>query len=80
MRAGASRFNTEATWYNALEDEMVRFPKDRHDDQVDALSWIGLTLDIQSNAPTPEEQLEDEYEEEFGSYTQNDGRSLTCGY
>jgi hypothetical protein len=58
---------------------MVRFPKDRHDDQVDALSWIGLTLDVQANAPTPEEQADEEWEEDHQGESFN-GMNQTTGY
>jgi predicted phage terminase large subunit-like protein len=79
LRAGGVRFDKDASWYIALEDEMVRFPKDRHDDQVDALSWIGLTLDVQANAPTPEEQADDEWEEDHLGESFN-GMNQTTGY
>jgi predicted phage terminase large subunit-like protein len=79
MRSGGIRYNTTASWYPSLEDEMARFPKDRHDDQVDALSWIGLVVDRVLEAPTIEEQEDEDYnemlaEEAFG------GRSTITGY
>lgn len=79
MRAGGIRFNMDASWYPVLEDEMARFPKDRHDDQVDALSWIGLVLDKLIEAPTQEELEEDEYNEMVseGGYS---GRNTLTGY
>lgn len=60
MRAGAVRFNTEAAWFPDLQMEMLRFPRDAHDDQVDSIAWLGLTLDKFIEAPTDKE-LEDEY-------------------
>jgi phage uncharacterized protein (putative large terminase), C-terminal domain len=78
LRSGGIRFDKEATWYPDLEDELVRFPKDKHDDQVDALAWIGLVLDQIREAPTKEEIDEEEYQEEFG--TQYAGRNSTTGY
>ena len=80
LRAGNVRFDKEATWYPALEDEMVRFPKDRHDDQVDALSWIGLALDVMSEAPTAKEVEDQDWEDEHDDSLEYTGRSLTCGY
>lgn len=80
MRAGGIRFDKERFWYNTLEDEMARFPRDRHDDQVDALSWIGLTLDRIVEAPTQEEVEDEEYSlflSENKTYT---GRSSYTGY
>lgn len=79
MRAGGIRFNKDATWYPTLEDEMARFPRDRHDDQVDALSWIGLVLDKILDAPTPEEEAEEEYNE-MVNQSAYDGRSYITGY
>jgi predicted phage terminase large subunit-like protein len=78
MRAGAIRFDKQATWYLDLEDEMVRFPKARHDDQVDALSWVGIALDRVRQAETPKE-LEDEYYAELEK-DEVHGRSLVTGY
>ena len=56
----AVKFDKSADWYQTLEDEMMRFPRDKHDDQVDALSWLGLIVDQVQTADTPEE--EEEYE------------------
>lgn len=79
MRAGGIRFNMDASWYPILEDEMARFPKDRHDDQVDALSWIGLVLDKLVEAPSQYEIEEDEYNEMVseGGFS---GRNTLTGY
>ena len=78
MRSGGIRFDKDSSWYPALEDEMVRFPKDRHDDQVDALAWIGLVLDQIQDAPTAKELEDEDYEQEFGQ--QFVGRSVYTGY
>lgn len=79
MRSGGIRFDKDASWYPVLEDEMVRFPKDRHDDQVDSLAWIGLALDQIIEAPTDKELAQEEYDEEFGQYEYT-GRSAITGY
>jgi len=78
FKAGGVKFNKGAEWYPELEEEMVRFPKARHDDQVDALSWLGLVVDQVHNADTPEEEEEYEYLSALSS--QQDGRSAVCGY
>lgn len=62
MRAGGVEFNKEAEWYEDFEQELLLFPRAKHDDQVDAFSWIGLTLDKQYEARTPEEQAEEDWE------------------
>jgi phage terminase large subunit-like protein len=79
FRAGGVKFDKSAIWYPDLEEEMVRFPKARHDDQVDALSWLGLIVDQVQDADTPEEEDEYEYENAKRQH-QQDGRSQITGY
>lgn len=81
MRASAVRFDKRQDWYQGLEDEMTRFPRDRHDDQVDALAYLGLMLDKMVDAPTDKEVADEAYAEEYersGLYDQ--GRSEHTGY
>ena len=78
MRAGGVRFNFEKKWYPELLDEMLVFPRGQHDDIVDALAYIGLTLDKVSIASSKEELEEEEYQEEFG--TLFEGQGLYTGY
>lgn len=80
LRAGGIRFDKERFWYDTLEDEMARFPKDRHDDQVDALSWIGLALDQIISAPTQEEMEEEEYNSMVHENIMVSGRNRVTGY
>ena len=79
FRAGGVKFDKSAAWYPDLEEEMVRFPKARHDDQVDALSWLGLVVDQVQSADTPEEEEEYEYLQSLKSDI-NNGRSKVTGY
>ncbi|MDE1868164.1 MAG: phage terminase large subunit, partial [Thaumarchaeota archaeon] len=78
MKSGGIRFKKDASWYFDLEDEMIHFPKTKHDDQVDALSWIGLVLDRVQSAPSAEEEAEDEYDEMVRD--ERRGQSQICGY
>ena len=81
MRAGAVKFDKSADWYQTLEDEMMRFPRDRHDDQVDSMSYLGLLLDKIIEAPTKEEIEDEEYYEEMReSGLDEEGRSEVTGY
>lgn len=81
MRAGAVKFDKDAEWYQGLEDEMCRFPRDRHDDQVDALSYLGLIVDKMIEAPTAAEQAEEDFEEELlESGLAFDGANNITGY
>lgn len=63
MRAGGVFFDKEADWYSDLEQEMIQFPKSRHDDQVDSMAWLGLIIDQMTTARTPKEVEEDNYDE-----------------
>lgn len=80
MRQGSVFFDKDAEWYGALETEMVRFPRDVHDDQVDALAWIGLTLDKIVPGLSSEELEDEEWEEEFGTALWGAGRNTYTGY
>ena len=78
IRAGGVYFNKEASWYPELEDEMVRFPKARHDDLVDAISWLGIAYDNVQSAMTKAEEEEEEYIKETSE--QQVGRNIFTGY
>lgn len=81
MRAGSVKFDKDADWYPAFEDELSRFPRDKNDDQVDAFAYLGLLLDKLIEAPTARDLAEEEYEDEFNesglSYA---GRNAVTGY
>jgi predicted phage terminase large subunit-like protein len=81
MRAGGVKFDKDSEWYQDLELEMMRFPRDAHDDQVDAISYLGLALDKFVEAPTKEDIVEEDREEEMReSGLFETGRSILTGY
>jgi len=81
MRAHGVRFNKDADWYPSFENECLTFPRGKHDDQVDAFAYLGLMLDKIIEAPTKEEEDEDEYADELrGSGYDGSGRNGTTGY
>jgi predicted phage terminase large subunit-like protein len=80
MRAGGVKFDKKADWYQTLEDELMRFPRDKHDDQVDAMAYLGLIIDKMAQAPTKEELAEEEYLEEMENSDIDQGRSPVTGY
>lgn len=81
MRSKGVRFDKDADWYQTFEDELMRFPRDKHDDQVDTFAYLGLMLDKLVEAPTLEEQNEQDYEDDVKrSESGNAGRNATCGY
>jgi predicted phage terminase large subunit-like protein len=82
MQAGAVRFDKDTEWYPGFEDELMRFPRDKHDDQVDAWAYMGLMLDRMWDAPTEIETEDEDYrlmvrKNNMESLT---GRSQTTGY
>ena len=81
LRAHAVKFDKSGDWYSSFEDEMCKFPRGRHDDQVDAIAYIGLMLDSLIEAPTQKELDEEEYNDELRSsgYAES-GRSAYTGY
>ncbi|CAB4132874.1 Archaeophage PsiM2, terminase large subunit [uncultured Caudovirales phage] len=81
MRSGACKFDKDTDWYQGFEDELLRFPRDKHDDQVDAWAYLGLMLDRMWEAPTEKEIEEEEYEAYIRDNNVVDsGRSAVCGY
>lgn len=81
MRAGGVRFEKDSDWYADFEDECMKFPRDRHDDQVDAFAYMGLLLNQMIEAPTKEEIEQEEEELEYAESGLSDaGRSGVTGY
>ena len=82
-KAGAIKFDKEASWYLTLEDEMMKFTnsgaKSGHDDQIDVMAYLGM---IASEIQRPNTILEDEEEEywEYKNLNANDGRNAITGY
>ena len=82
FRAGAVKIDKDAEWYPAFEEEMLTFPRGKHDDQVDATSYIGLSLDQLTPAQTEEELEEEEWQEQYNTYRspRDSGANPICGY
>lgn len=81
MRAQGCKFDKQGDWYLTFEDELMRFPRDKHDDQVDAFSYLGLMLDKIIEAPTKKESEDEAYQEEYSeSGLGDEGRNETTGY
>mgnify|MGYP001567344772 CR=1 FL=1 len=81
MRAHTIKFDKLADWYQPFEDECIRFPRDKHDDQVDSLSYLGLMLDKLIEAPTPKELENIEYADLYEQSGNAElGRNATTGY
>ena len=81
MRAGGVKVDKSQEWFMTFEDELLQFNRGKHDDQVDALAYLGLLLDKLVEAPTAEEESEEEYEEMLHtSQYYEESRNQTTGY
>ena len=81
MRMGAVKFDKKAEWYFDLEDEAVLFGRSKHDDQVDALAYIGLILDKMVEGRTEKQLEQEDYEDDLRTteYAES-GRNAHTGY
>lgn len=79
MRAGSVKFHKKASWYPVFEEELLQFPKGAYKDQVDALAWLGLMIDVVATGVSKADSDWEDLEEARSLYI-NDGRSLTTGY
>lgn len=68
MSAGAVEWDMDAPWFLDCQDELCEFDRGRHDDQVDALSLLGLALDAMTGGRDEAAVEEDEWEDAVGSY------------
>lgn len=81
MRMGGVRFDKQSEWFHTLEEEAVMFGRGKHDDQVDALAYLGLILDKMVEGPSQKELEEIEYADEQRLYeSDNAGQSSVTGY
>lgn len=81
MRAAMVKFDKQADWWLTFEDECMSFPRARHDDVVDALSYQGILIDRMSEGLTNEELKEEEYDLEYNEAGFNNiGRDNDTGY
>ncbi len=82
-RSGAIRYDKESSWYDAFFSELMMVadsgPRGRHDDQFDAFSYLGLTIDQHWSAQSEEEIEDEEYDIAFEEY-HDQGRNHTTGY
>lgn len=80
MRQRKVFFDTEAEWFPALQQELLEFPKGKHDDIVDALAHIAIGVSEMPAPDTPEEEEEEEFFNRRKQTVVQGGRDVTTGY
>lgn len=81
MRASQVKFDSTSEWFVQFKDECLNFPRAKHDDVVDALSYQGILIDKMSEGLTEEEVRDEQYDEEYReSGNADSGRSEVTGY
>lgn len=81
MRAGMVKFDKQSDWWLTFEDECMSFPRAKHDDVVDALSYQGILIDKMSEGLSTDEIQEEEYDREYEESGHKDlGRNEVTGY
>lgn len=81
VRSGGVRFDKDTDWWPDFEQEVLTFPRGVHNDQVDALAWLGLTLDRMLTGPTVQDLEEEFYDEKLQQHDSRDeGRNSVTGY
>jgi predicted phage terminase large subunit-like protein len=81
MRTKRVRFNKAMDWFADFETEMMRFPRDNRDDQVDAIAILGAGVTKFQEAPTKQEEAEELRMEEMEmADLLEEGRSEMTGY
>jgi phage terminase large subunit-like protein len=82
MRGKRVKWDTEADWFPDVQQEILEFPRGLNDDVPDAFATLALGLDKMVTPSTPQEELEEEWEERRrqGSGPYSGGRNKHTGY
>lgn len=65
-------FPEDAPWIPDMLQELLRFDSGKHDDDVDALAWIGKMLELFTPVPKPRVEKEKSWKDKLGQYVRND--------
>jgi predicted phage terminase large subunit-like protein len=74
MRTGKVRFPDpeKYLWCREMMHEMLRFPSGIHDDQVDAISWIGLMINEMVTYQPPIPEKKPSWKDKLDKFVTND--------
>ncbi len=76
---GVGAMGVDITERKKHEQELIQFPRGSHDDQVDALAWIGLGLTRMTTPLTQKEEEDEVWRKESREHLTL-GRSGVTGY
>ncbi len=79
IRGKGVKFHREASWFPYFEDELLQFDRGKHDDQVDAIAYLGIGLS-RMVTPLTEKEEEDKIWQRESREHLSMGRSSTTGY
>lgn len=65
-------FPEDAPWIQDMLQELLRFPAGKHDDDVDALAWIGKMLELFTPVPRPKEEKRKSWKDKLDKFVRND--------
>ena len=65
MRRGRVEFDREASWFPALQKELIYFDRATYKDQIDMFAWMGQLIREMAQVPTEESQERESYREEI---------------
>lgn len=75
MRQGMVLFPDFEEWFTLLQDEMLRFPSGKNDDQVDTIAWIGQMIEMFVPMPPPPKEKHKSWKDKLAGL----GKSLSGG-
>jgi predicted phage terminase large subunit-like protein len=67
MQQGLVVYNENASWYETVRNEMLRFPAGVHDDCVDSGAWLANLAVDRSPPPKPRQQAAKSWKDRLGS-------------
>ena len=80
MRAKMVKFDQETEWFGNLQNECLEFDRGKHDDQVDALSWLGIGISQMTLPKDASEEEEEEFTLRRRHVSRGGSRNATTGY
>lgn len=65
-------FPKDAPWITDALQEILRFPLGKHDDDVDALAWLGKMIELFSPVPMPKPEKKKSWKDKLDKFVKRD--------